>query len=805
MTLNDRSYCGGVIVKKKYYLLSFFIPCITYIFLSLLVNGGYNFIIKLPDVDSQYIPLYKYVKGIFLFNNSIFYSFYKGVGGSMWTTFFYYLSSPFNVLILFFSNNDIGKFIYFISAIKISLCGLCMFIYLQSMQDNKKVSLIFSLCYALMGYNVCYIKNIFWFDVVYITPIVMLGINRILKNGNIMLYIVSLIYAIFSNFYMAFSLCIFCIIYFFFFLITNQDIKKQNIIKFFVSSAIIIGISCIFLIPVGYELFQLKERIGVVSLVNNDMSNIIYLLYKLLIGSSDLKMHFIMEFYESPNIYCSLLCLLLNILYFFNNSIKHKEKKYVIAIYLFFISSMIFNPVYSFWHGFSYTNGNPYRFSYLWTFFEILIAYKSFNSLCSLNKKKIVSILILIITIFICNVLLLFSQKFEFYNCGLEIILSIIFIVAYLFFIIENKSVMFIVVILLAELCLNMYLSTDIRDINYKFSNYNDICKNYDNILSKNKFRINAPYYNSSLYCNFSTISSYLSSYNPNILNFFRSVGLSIIDFEINDDYSTTDVLESILGVSYYINNDYNIEKYKYNLSIGYMIYYNKKLASENKIDYQQSILKSMVNLNDNYFIEYQLQKKDNSHYGYFNNGNTKYLLIKDNRHYIVDSKFLNEDYHITFNSIDSLIIKINDSSDNYVDVIVQPQCKNHDSCLSPEVKFYELDMDNFEKAINILKEQQLNVTKMDKNVLEGNIDVKKNNQYLFLSIPYEKGWNIYVDGKKVNYEKLYDAFIGIKLDKGHHEIKMKFYPYGLKLGICISIGSFIILIGYLYKNKKSR
>lgn len=129
-------------------------------------------------------------------------------------------------------------------------------------------------------------------------------------------------------------------------------------------------------------------------------------------------------------------------------------------------------------------------------------------------------------------------------------------------------------------------------------------------------------------------------------------------------------------------------------------------------------------------------------------------------------------------------------------------KCPIDKKCVFPKFYLYEIDNYSFNNAIDILKEQQLNVTKINKNILEGNIEVKKDNQYLFLSIPYEKGWHIYVDGKKVKYEKLFDAFIGIKLNKGYHEIKMKFYPQGLNIGIIISFVSLILIIIYIKNNK---
>ena len=104
--------------------------------------------------------------------------------------------------------------------------------------------------------------------------------------------------------------------------------------------------------------------------------------------------------------------------------------------------------------------------------------------------------------------------------------------------------------------------------------------------------------------------------------------------------------------------------------------------------------------------------------------------------------------------------------------------------------------MDIFTKDINILKQNQLENIEIKNNTMSASIDVEKDS-VLFTSIPYEKGWNVYVDGKKVKYEKIANEFIGIKLNKGKHDIKMKYYSHHIGIGIVISIISLIVLIGY--------
>ena len=59
---------------------------------------------------------------------------------------------------------------------------------------------------------------------------------------------------------------------------------------------------------------------------------------------------------------------------------------------------------------------------------------------------------------------------------------------------------------------------------------------------------------------------------------------------------------------------------------------------------------------------------------------------------------------------------------------------------------------------------------------------------YFNLSIPYDEGYNIYVDGEKVSYEKTNISFIGFEIDKGYHEIKIEYTAPWLNIGKVVSV-----------------
>ena len=95
---------------------------------------------------------------------------------------------------------------------------------------------------------------------------------------------------------------------------------------------------------------------------------------------------------------------------------------------------------------------------------------------------------------------------------------------------------------------------------------------------------------------------------------------------------------------------------------------------------------------------------------------------------------------------------------------------------------------------LSILGDEQLEVTSYDETSIAGHIDVKEDG-LLFLSIPYAEGWKAVVDGEEAEIVPIQDALMGIRLEKGSHDISLKYTPAGFTLGLAVSgISVFVII-----------
>lgn len=120
---------------------------------------------------------------------------------------------------------------------------------------------------------------------------------------------------------------------------------------------------------------------------------------------------------------------------------------------------------------------------------------------------------------------------------------------------------------------------------------------------------------------------------------------------------------------------------------------------------------------------------------------------------------------------------------------------------------FYTLDKKKLDEAVHRLSKEQLEVTSFTNSSLEGKITVADgDSKFLMLTIPYETGWNIYVDGVKTEYFEAASGLIGIDIPAGEHTITMKFFPKYLTLGIIISIVGLIVLaIIWVLESRKQK
>ena len=825
---------------KKYLpeILTFIVP-ILIMLISCIVNKTYPFGKEiLPKYDGyyQYSGFTSYYKNVLLGNESLFYSFKGLLGYNFYATSIYYMFNPTNLLCIFSTSENILEYYTFIILLRIGLSGFTMCKYLKykfKNQSNLRY-IIFSISYALMAYNVCYFFNYMYFDTVVLFPIVVLGLDKLIYERKNRLYIISLTLSIISNFYIGYMVCIFSLLYF----IYNIVIYKldKNIIKDFIISSLLSGFMCmIIIIPEASELLKGKALLYTSNKTEYFKFNMNFLniFYKFLPGSTsnyDLK-------YGMVNIYVSLFVIILVIKYFFNKKISKKERITTLIFILFFLFSISFNLLDFAWQLFQRPIWYPNRYIFTFSFFLITIAMKEITNIT--YKTNIKENLIIIISFILLTLYSIISLKIH--NDNLKIIsyiLGIILILQYTFFL-NNKNAKYLLVMLFfIEVTTNAIFTLKImgktttmtqyktnEEINEKAVKHIKEIENKDNNFYRMELSTSTVHNSPSL-LNYNGINHFNSVKNAKTLNFLNKFNYQVTDDTSVEFNNYNPYLTSLLGIKYingskdemYYENVYNENPYMYlnkdALSLGYMIYNKEFKESNSSYQNTENLINSMLNT-------------DIKRYKVFDNFNGEDTEIKeiDNKKYVIsktsikiemedkasNSMFLIPSRNISF--VASYSIFINDEEikdavikqspifinkgDTYKIIIKSNLSKTELNSL----KWYQIDYDKYIEAINELKKNEFNITKYNKdNHIEGNIDVNNDKNVLLLTIPYDKGWNIYVDDNKVNYDICFDSFICLDLDKGKHNIKMNYVPSGFIVGLIISSLAFIVTIIYIRK-----
>ena len=413
--------------KIKYYILSLFLPLIICIIIlyskNIFQNIEYFFV---SDLNMQHFSFLNYMRNILLGNTSIQYSFSAGLGSPMISTMIFYAISPINILLALVKNVQYS--ILYIYIAKICLASLTMFILLKNKTKKENIStIIFSTCYALSAFSINYFYCIFWLDAVYLAPLVMYGIDKIIEKEKINLtYILSLALAIICNIQMGFGLCIYSVIYFIYSytikytIKNNKDKLKQISILFIISSLCAAAISSCVLLSFISDYSKISSA-RTVTVVEKYTSNIIYVI-KNLFTVGNLKE----DYYNTlePFVYSGLIISFFSMIYLFGSKDKKQTRKPALILILIFIISFSIKTLNIFWH-----ISNPillnYRYSIYLTAFLNMIAYISYCEKEKLTPQDL-KVLLLSLLAAIFTIVIFSKEVYVIYTIIFLIVISIV-------------------------------------------------------------------------------------------------------------------------------------------------------------------------------------------------------------------------------------------------------------------------------------------------------------------------------------------------------------------------------------------
>ncbi len=570
------------------YLVSFFIPILILLLIFAVIRlypfGSKTFLVF--DMKWQYADFFAYLKRIFNGEENLLYSFSKNYGGDMYSTWAYYLVNPLHWVICWFHQKDLPKALSWIVLIKSGLSGFSCFYYLRHAFSYNKSVYLFSTSYALMSYSLWNAENFQFLDAVVLVPFVVLGINYLADNQKPVLLTLSLSVAIVLNFYIGWMILFFSTLYFLYYCYaTYGSLSRETMVCFFQSLLLTALLSAFLWIPVGYQI--LEHRIGINPFQPTFSSDIslFQLLTMFFTGTYEVGK---MADHTLPNVFCGVFTSVHFFLFFFNQRISKKERFLTLCFSLFFVLSFLLFPLNLFWHGFHLPHGWPYRFSFLFSFLIISIAYRNYTQI----KNKSISFLgffsLIIITLLLAGFLNLqdqysFESKSELHHgCPwLDVSLILFFIlflwqrdrknVFYASSFLGNRFLIIVFLLSFVNLTFNALTLIKIKTINHEsIDSYAYSIKTILPVVSEIQkidpgfYRMEKNFYrsyNDSMQFDYAGISHFNSMNRSDILTFSKSLGYAVNNNIASYSYGATAFADSLSGIKYLLSIDSEIQK----------------------------------------------------------------------------------------------------------------------------------------------------------------------------------------------------------------------------------------------------
>lgn len=194
-----------------------FIFCIIILSVFYAVFGLYPFgpkTISWCDMSQQVIPLLMELKDVLSGKSGWFLNLQNAGGMSFWGVFFFFLSSPLHLSVLFVEKADIYLLVNVLVLIKLSLAAATASVFFMEEAPGLDIPahLAVSIGYGLCGYGLLYYQNLVWLDMLYLFPITMLGFVRLTDSGKSGLFTLCISLSVIFNYYLSYMLLLAMII-----------------------------------------------------------------------------------------------------------------------------------------------------------------------------------------------------------------------------------------------------------------------------------------------------------------------------------------------------------------------------------------------------------------------------------------------------------------------------------------------------------------------------------------------------------------------------------------------------------------
>ncbi len=774
------------------------------------------------DMYHQYAPFFSEFQHKLSGGGSLLYSWNIGMGINFSALYAYYLASPLNWFLILCPKNLVIEFMTYSIVLKIGLSGLSFAWYLRKHCNRNDFGVaFFGIFYALSGYMAAYSWNIMWLDCILLFPVIMLGLERLVKERKGMLYSICLGICILSNYYISIMICIFLVIYFAALLILEGGQGKKfkdyavNVGQFGFYSLMAGGLAAVVLLPEIYALqMTASGEFNFPKTVSSYFS--IFDMFARHIGNVDVEI----GLDHWPNIYCGVAVLMFFLLYLGCRQIRLRERGVYCGMLLLFFASFSVNALNFIWHGFHYPNSLPCRQSFIYIFLMLVMCYKAYSHLNETSWKRVAVAFWSGLGFVILAEKLVEQEHFEFYVYYVAILFLAIYAGLIYWYKMGRRRKGVLLILALTAVSLEAAVNTTITSVTTtsrtSYIKDNEAVRRLTaTLLPADTFyrieKVTRKTKNDGAWMNFPTVSLFSSTANKDLTNFFKSVGC-----EGNTNaYSitgSTPLIDSLFSVRYGLysseqEGDTNLmllekeeDTYLYRrldtLPVGFMVapdmdsMWQRDLGNPATVQNAlcdaigaDQVLTAISGEGQGNRFEFTPDKAGDF-YVYIGNRSVEQVEVQKG-----------EDVQTFKNVNRGFLLELGWCKEG------EPVVLTSETEEDLRARVYRFEFEGLHSVYEILNRYPLTVTKWTDTILEGTVETEKAGT-LFTSIPYDAGWTVTVDGQVQTPHKIFDAFLSVDLTEGTHTIVFSYEPEGLRTGALITLGSMVLLAAALVCGK---
>ena len=802
-------------MERAALVLAFLLPAAIMLTLFM-INGIYPFgdrSFLFSDMYHQYMPFFSELLHKVRGGESLSFSYQVGIGSNFLALYGYYLASPFHVLALLVPEAFLMEFMSYLVVVKIGLCGLTSCIYLRRHFGTRDGAVLFFACfYALSGFMAAYNYNIMWLDCVVLLPLIVLGLERLVKEGRCGLYCVTLGLSIFTNFYISIMICIFLVLYFGVLLALEKK-RMRSLGYFTLYSLLAGGMAAVLLIPEVCAILQ-------TDFGDMDFPKKVESYFSVL---DMLARHCMCVYTERgldhwPNIYCGSAALMLIPMYVANQKISIREKFCRLALAGFMLLSFSTNILDFIWHGLNYPDSLPARQSFIYILLVLVMCYDAYRHVKDAPPRMILYGYLAAV------VFILFCEKFidhEDFELGVKM-LTLVFVTIYgiLLYLYRTRReasariglAAAALAAVIAECGINTWdtsVGTTSRSAylgqqaDYR-ALYEKTLEREESLYRLEKFTRKTK--NDGTLTGYPTASVFSSTLNSQVMDLYKRLGMRHSKVYYGFDGATA-LTSAMLNVGYMFGEkaDYECSLYTlleqsgdiflyecnarlpfgYVAPLGYDLpegHSNQALRLQNEMVRALGV-KGMLFVKDGGEVlgdDVRVTAREAGNY---------YALLTASGTGKVECLGGSRDQEIFKDLKKGAVLYLGYLDEGETLTLTNGDEKDETPKISADV--YRLDEEVLGQALEILSAQHMELESWESDHISGRITMEGPGR-LILSVPYEDGWTILVNGEETEGVLFGGCLGAFDLEPGEYEISLSYRPAGTVAGIAVSMVSIL-------------